>query len=209
MFAGGIFAENIFYSGVSSVTVSALEHGTAVVCSKDGSSVLITRKLTYDDAKNLSSAKDFDYIISFDTNSGSAELELMGASAPKYVLFSTDAAENSVSDISFPALVPLWDDSYVKIFSEGVFAAELEDISLLYISEECDIMYIDPKFRRADVIILEGVSPEDYPALRCKYMILRELGGFYSGTTELITLKDGEVSFFAFGKNIRKGWQSQ
>ena len=82
---------------------------------------------------------------------------------------------------------------------------DAEEISLLYISEECDIMDIEPKFRRADIIILEGVSPEDFPALRADYLILREYGGFYSGAEEIITLKGGKIGFFAHEGNLKKG----
>ena len=70
---------------------------------------------------------------------------------------------------------------------------------------ECDIMKVEPKFRRADIIVLEDVSPEDFPVLRCDYLILRKLGGYYSGTNEIITLKDGEAEFFAFNGNLKKG----
>jgi hypothetical protein len=66
-------------------------------------------------------------------------------------------------------------------------------------------MKIEPKFRRADIIVLEGVSPEDFPVLRCDYLILREMGGYYSGTDEIITLKNGEINFFAFNGNLKKG----
>ena len=94
---------------------------------------------------------------------------------------------------------------FVKIFPDSWAAFEINGIRVLYIFSKCDIMKIEPKFRRADIIVLEGVSPEDFPVLRCDYLILREMGGYYSGTDEIITLKNGEINFFAFNGNLKKG----
>ena len=66
-------------------------------------------------------------------------------------------------------------------------------------------MDMEPKFRKADIVILDGVSPEDFSVLRCDYLVLRKLGGYYSGTNEIITLKNGEASFFAFNGILKKG----
>ena len=87
----------------------------------------------------------------------------------------------------------------------GGFCFETNGVTLLYIFEECDIMDIEPKFRRADITVLDGISPEKFPFLRCDYLILTEMGGFYSGTSEIITLKNGEQIFFAYEGNLKKG----
>ena len=66
-------------------------------------------------------------------------------------------------------------------------------------------MDISPKFRKADIAVLDGVSPEDFPILRCERLILRKFGGYYSGTSEITVLKEGEISFFAHNGNIKEG----
>ena len=66
-------------------------------------------------------------------------------------------------------------------------------------------MDIEPKFRRADIAVLDGVSPEDFPLPRCEYLVPRNFGGFYSGSSEIIVLKNGECQFFAYNGNLTKG----
>ena len=70
-------------------------------------------------------------------------------------------------------------------------------------------MKVEPKFRRPDILIMDGVSPEEYPVLRSDYLILRKSGGYYSGSSEITVLKNGEISFFAHEGNLRKGWPAE
>ena len=67
-------------------------------------------------------------------------------------------------------------------------------------------MEIEPRFRRADIIILENVLPDSFPELAGQMMILREPGGYYSGRGELFSLPEGTMSFYSRGRKIKKGW---
>ncbi|MBQ3530545.1 MAG: ComEC/Rec2 family competence protein [Oscillospiraceae bacterium] len=204
----GIFLDFIFFSGVSEIRITALEHGTAITCSKDGESVLIANGLSSDDRFNLDfTDSGYDSVISINAVSSAAEYELIKSSEPLLSLLST---EDSVGRFDgslpvSPGKVSFSETDYAEIIPESAVCFETNGVTVLYIFEECDIMEVEPKFRRADIIILDGVSPEDFAVLRCDYLILREKGGFYSGTNEIIVLKDGEISFFAYGGNLKKG----
>ena len=202
----GILSDFIFYSGTAEVKITALEHGTAVSCSVDGSSVLITHGLDAHDEYEL--GESYDVFISLGAESGSAELEAARSFEPSFAILSySDAAERYEGAEVFSAgCVNLWEGTYIEFLSEGVFAAEFGEATVLYISEECDIMDIAPKFRRVDIIILDGVSPEDFPQIRCEYLIFRRMSGYFSGSAEIITLDEGEIQFFAYNENVTKGW---
>lgn len=203
----GILLDFIFFSGVSEIKITALEHGTAISCSNGKTSVLIAEGLDSGDRYNLDfKGSDYDAVISSGALSGSAEYAIVKASDPETALLSTadsiSAFENA-KEIYY-GKIPVSEEEYVEIIP-GAFCFETNGVTLLYIFGECDIMEAEPKFRRADIVILDGVSPEDFPVLRCDYLILRKMGGYYSGTNEIITLRTGELSFFAYDGNIRKG----
>ena len=203
----GIFLDTVFFSGVAEIKISALEHGTAISCSKNGDSVLIVNKVEGNDVFNIDfPVSGFGTVISLNPSSGSAEYSIVESADPeKAFLSSGDSLERfDFSEKAFDGNVYFSEDSFVKI-SDSFAAFEINGVRVLYIFAECDIMKVEPKFRRADIIILDGVSPEDFPVLRCDYLILRKLSGYYSGTNEIITLKDKEIEFFAFNGNLKKG----
>lgn len=204
----GIICSNIAFSGVAEIKISAFEHGTAISCSKDKDSMLITNGVSAGEIFYYDFPESgYNYVISFNPESDSAEFAVVDSSKPEVAFLSTEdcierfdfAKEISKESFSFS------EGSAAKIFPDSAVAFEINGVTVLYIFEECDIMDIEPKFRRADIIILDGVSPEFFPALRCDYLILREKGGYYSGTNEIITLKNGEAVFFAHGGNLTKG----
>ena len=203
----GIFMNHIFYSGVSEIEITALEHGTAISCSNDKNSVLITKNLDTSDRFTLDFSGGYDVFISFSALSSAAEFELADSSEPKAAFLSTeDSAEKYPGGMLLSAgEISISERDFIKIIPDCAAMIETNGATLLYIFSECDIMDIEPKFRRADIIILEGVSPEDFPALRADYLILREYGGFYSGAEEIITLKGGKIGFFAHEGNLKKG----
>ena len=204
----GILAEQIFFSGVAEIKISALEHGTAISCSKGKDSVLIVNSADRSDVYNIDFPNSgFKTVISFDPISDSAEHAIVNLANPEKAFLSD---EDSLERFDFSEKVSKADfsfgeGSFIKILPDSAVAFEINGVRLLYIFSECDIMEVEPKFRRADIVILDGVSPEDFSVLRCDYLILREIGGYYSGTNEIITLKNGEASFFAFGGNLKKG----
>ncbi len=204
----GIFLDFILFSGVSEISITALEHGTAISCSKDSKSVLIVKGIDSGDRFHLDfSGPGYDSVISIDAVSPSSEYELVSASEPDIALLSTeDSADRyEMASLVRAGVLSFSDDGYIEIIPESAVCFETNGITLLYIFKECDIMDIDPKFRRADIIILDGVSPEDFSVLRCDYLVLRKMGGYYSGTEEIITLKDGEIDFFAYNGILKKG----
>lgn len=207
---GGIFINYLLFSGSAKIEISAIEHGTAVECSKGKSRVLVTHGLDADDKYNADFASYYDVFISLDAFSGAAEAEIASAEKTKLALLSMGEAVERCEGACFAkeGEVSFWENGKVHIISSGVFCVDAEEISLLYISEECDIMDIEPKFRKADIIIFDGVSPAEYPSLRCEYMILRQMEGFFSGAAETATLKKGSMEFYGYDGNIRKGWLS-
>ena len=205
----GFVLDSVFFGNVSEIKISSLEHGTAISFSENKTSVLITKGISQSDRFDTNFG-DFgsDIIISLDAVSSSAEHELLEHSDFTYALLSTeDAAGNfeNAKPVSSGKLT-VSEDSFVEIFPDSAVSFKTNGVTVLYIFAECDIMNIEPCFRRADIIILDGVSPEDFPVLRSKYLVLRNFGGYYSGTSEIITLKNGEIRFFAFDGNLRKGW---
>lgn len=203
----GILCNLVFFSGVSEIKISALEHGTSVLCSKDGETVLIAKGLSENDSFELNYGGNYDVFISLEPSSGAAEYKISMQSKPRLALLSTDDSLDKYSPAKklSAGTVLFSEESRVKIIPDSAFMLETNGVTLLYIFAECDIMEIEPKFRRADIIILDGVSPEDYPSLRADYLILRKMCGFYSGAGEIITLKSGEVTFFAHEGILTKG----
>lgn len=205
---GGVFINHLLFSGTVKIEVSALEHGTAIECFKEKDSVLIVHRLGESDRYYADFESSYDTVISLDSLSGAFELELVSENRTDFAMLSDPSAierfENAV-----PAKIGktgFWENAYAEILSPGIICIDAEEISVLYISEECDIMDIEPKFRKAEIVILDGVSPANYGVLRCDYLILRDRTGYYSGASEVITLKEGELAFFGYNGNIKKGW---
>lgn len=203
----GILIDFVFFSGVAEIKIFALEHGTAISCSNGKDSVLIVNEAESSDIYNIDfPSSGFGTVVSFNPSSDSAEYSVVDLVKPKKAFLS---CEDSLGRFEFSEKIGENDfrfseDSFAKI-SDSFAAFEINGVRVLYIFAECDIMKVEPKFRRADIIILDGVSPENFPILRCDYLILREIGGYYSGTNEIITLKNGEINFFAFNGNLKKG----
>ena len=201
----GIILDFIFFSGVSEIKISALEHGTEISCSKDGESVLIMKGLDSEDSTKVGSG--YKTVISLDAKSFSAEEDIILSAKPKKAFIESPELFGKYENI-FPVSygkIELSGGDYIEILPESAVCFETNGITLLYIFKECDIMDISPKFRRADIVILDGISPEDFPLLRCDYLVLRRMGGYYSGTNEIITLKDKTINFFAYNGNLKKG----
>ncbi len=206
--AAGLISCFVFFSGVAEIEVTALEHGTAVSCSKGRTSVLVAYNLDTHDRFNLPSDGDsYDGIISLSALSDAAEADIVSLSEPEFAMLTfTDSAGQSENAVSYKSgEISIWNGAKVHIVSEGVFCAEFDEINLLYISEKFDIMSIEPKFRRADIVILDGVSPDEFSVLRPEYLIFRKAEGYYSGASEIITLKEGKTTFYAYRSALTKG----
>ena len=208
-FLCGMLCHSFMYAGTVSTEIVALEHGTAIRLEKDGSTVIFAKGLTYDDKYKLKSGgKSADMFISLSSDTSPIELELAKEFSPEVTLLSDiDALHNYAGSIPVSAgEAKFWDGASVKIIPNGAVEIDTGDILVLYIFGECDIMDIEPRFRKAEIIILDGVSPGDYPALRCQYMLLHRKAGIFSGAEEVIILTEGEQTFISRGKNIEKGW---
>ena len=89
----------------------------------------------------------------------------------------------------------------MEAVSPGVFTLDTGGGLLLYISSEVDAAKIAPRFRLADIIIFDGVSPDDYPELRCKYAVIR--GRQTAGIADhVVSLSGSEVAFRLRSGNI-------
>ncbi|MBE6900608.1 MAG: ComEC/Rec2 family competence protein [Ruminococcaceae bacterium] len=203
----GILLDSVMFSGVAEIKISVLEHGTAFSCSKGEESVLVTKNLDSSDRYNIDFASEYEVFIGLESLSSAAEHEVLEASEPSLAFLST---EDSGADYPFAkpvsaGKIAFAENCFVEIIPDSAVTFEINGVTVLYIFEECDIMNIEPKFRRADIAVLDEVSPEDFPLLRCRYLVLRNYGGFYSGSSEIIVLKNGECQFFAYNGNLMKG----
>lgn len=210
-FLCGMLCHSVMYAGTVSMEVVALEHGTAIRLEKDGSTVVLANGLTYDDKYKLKSGgKSADLLICLSSDTSPIELEIAKEFSPKVTLLSDiDALNKYTGSVSTCAgRAEFWDGASVRVIPDSAVEIDTGDILVLYIFGECDIMDIEPRFRKAEIIILDGVSPADYPALRCKYMLLRRRAGIFSGAEEIVILPEGEQTFISRGKNIEKGWAS-
>lgn len=204
----GILFDFVFFSGVSEIRITALESGTAISCSKDGESVLIVNGISVSDRYRLDfPAGGYGTVISTGAKNPSAEYSLLSFSDPEYAFMSTeDSLEHCEnSRLISKGTISLSESDFITVIPESAICFETNGVTLLYIFSECDIMDIEPKFRRADIIILENISPAEYSALRSGYLVLRSFGGYYSKTEEIIVLKNGKTGFFAFEGNLMKG----
>lgn len=202
----GVLCQNLLCAGTVSTQIIALEEGTAVACSSGSSTVLITEGYTAKDGYKLYGKTDSpDILICLDSDGEAAELSLARKLKPKFALLSKDEAASRYyyAKRFRGGTLSFWNDAKIEIIRSGVFTLDTGDGLLLYISDEFDVMEIKPRFRRADVIIFDGVSPDSFPSLRCKYAVIR--GGYARGSAKnTITLWDGNASFRFRSGNVSK-----
>lgn len=206
---GGVFIDSALFSGVPEVRITALEHGTAVSCRIGENSVLITRGLEASDIYDDIFYKKHDAFISLEPAFGGEELVAAERVSPEFALFGDeDSVERfKNSGLAKEGVLVFSEGCSVEIISDGIFTVDAKEISLLYISEECDIIEdIKPQFRRADIVVLDGVSPDMFPEIGCEYLILRDHYGFYGRSAEVFDLEKGDLVFFGYRGKIRKGW---
>lgn len=204
----GILAREALFAGTLSTEVIPLCNGTAVRCSNGSSSVLITEGLSGDDYYRLGlSCKKAEVLVSLNAESAPAEfLAAKNLSAKTAVFTYEDSAERYEGAATAESgTVTFWDGAEINIVNSEVFAVDMGEISILYISENCDIMEIAPRLRKAQIVILSGAAPKEYPELRPEYTLLCG-GSVPFGTEEkVIILGEKEVNFRTRGENIRKG----
>ena len=207
-FLCGMLSHSVMYNGTVRTEITALADGTAIQVEKGKSAVIVADGLTVKDYYKLGgNGKKADVFISTSSDTSPVEYNLANELSPKITIHSgidwymyEGATKLSAGEVTF------WDGAYAKIIPEGAVEIDTGDILILYIFGECDIMDLEPRFRKADIMVLDGVSPKDYPALRCDYMVLRNRSGVFSGAGEIFTLTEGELTFVSRGKNIKKGW---
>ena len=199
----GILCQKLLCMSTVSTRIIALEEGMAIACSNGGSSVLITENYSAKDIYKLyGKVGSPDILLCLDSDGEAAELTLARRLKPQYALLSEDEAVSRYyyarrlrgGEISF------WNGAAAKIISPGVFALDTGSGILLYISADVDAFAIEPRFRRADIIIFDGVSPNDFPEFRCDYAIIR--GRQAVGTADrVVSLSGGEAAFRLRGGN--------
>lgn len=202
----GILCQNLLLFGTVGVRIISLDEGMALLCSKDGYTVLLTDGLSGKDEYKLY-GKVFapDIMVCIDSESEAAELSVARRIKPKLAVLSKDEAVSRyyyASRLKNGSL-SFWDDAKLEILSFGAFTLDTSEGLLLYLSEEADPTEIEPKFRKADIIIFDGVSPDKFPSLRCEHAIIRKAQTV--GIAEEITiLTEGEASFRLRSGNIKR-----
>lgn len=200
----GILCEKLLCFGTVSTQIIPLNDGIAVACSNGGSTVLITEGYSAKDSyKVCGKTASPDVLVCLDSDSEAAELSLARRQKPRLALLSKDEAASRYyyAKRLRGGKLEFWDGAAVEAVSPGVFTLDTGGGLLLYISSDVDAAKIAPRFRLADIIIFDGVSPDDYPELRCKYAVIR--GRRTAGIAdETVNLSAGEVSFRLRSGNI-------
>ncbi len=202
----GFASDRILFRNTVEIAVTALQNGTAITCTFGDSSLVLTHGLSSSDPYLLEATGKETTLFLLDSEKAAAEKSIYHFldAESGFVTFEESALrQNSVAvqegKVSFGT------DSSVT-FTSSFAEIDTGGILILYIFENCDIMEAEPRFRRADVIIMENVSPELYPEISCQKLILREQGGYYSKSGELFNLSEGQLRFYSRGRNIKKGW---
>lgn len=208
----GVLVSTALYSGTVNTEIIPLCEGMAVRCSKNGSAVLITSGMSMDDYNRLGiKGGKADILVCLDSKNTPSELEAARELLPKTAVFTyEDSAERFENSAAFESgTLNFWEDASVQILNKDVFAVDTGEISILYISEKCDIMELEPRYRRASIVILDGVSPEGFSVLRPKYTLVCGEAVPFGTEGEIISLGESEASFRSRGENIRKAgfWQ--
>lgn len=202
----GILCEELLCLGTVSTQIIALDDGIAVACSNGGSTVLITEGYSVKDSyKVCGSTASPDILLCLDSDGEAAELSLARRLKPQLALLSKDEATSRYyyakrlrgGKLSF------WNGAAAEVISPGVFALDTGGGLLLYISADFDTAKVEPRFRLADIIIFDGVSPDSYPELRCKYAVIR--GKQTAGIADhVVSLSGGEAAFRMRGGNVTR-----
>lgn len=204
----GIFFNTVIYANTVSTEIISVKNGTAILCSNSGSSVLISGGISSEDIYKLKSKADI--LVSLAPKGASEELSLVKKVKPEFAVVSRpETAERYEGARMFsPGTLTFWNDSSIRFLSDGIYEIDVGGTLILYISEKCDIINIEPRFRKADIAIFDGVSPVDFPKMRCKTAVLRQPINYVGTAAETEILEEGTVCFCSRGKNIKKGWIS-
>ncbi len=202
----GILCESLLCLNTVNMRIIALSDGIAVACSNGSSTVLITEGYSVKDSyKVYGKAASPDILVCLDSDGEAAELSLARRLKPQLALLSKDEA---VSRYYYAkrlrgGKLSFWDGASAEVVSPGVFALDTGSGLLLYISADFDVAKAAPRFRLADIIIFDGVSPDSFPELRCKYAVIR--GRQTVGTADrVVSLSGGEAAFRLRGGNAAR-----
>ncbi len=200
----GILCEELLCLGTVSTQIIVLNDGIAVACSNGGSTVLITDGYSVKDSyKVCGKIPSPDVLVCLDSDGEAAELSLARRLRPQLALLSKDEAASRYyyakrlrgGKLSF------WSGAAIEVVSSGVFALDTGEGLLLYISADFDAAKAEPRFRLADIIIFDGVSPDSFPELRCKYAVIR--GKQTAGiANHVVSLSGSEAAFRLRSGNV-------
>ena len=202
----GMGSERLLFRDTVKTEVTALKEGTAITCSYGNSSLVLTHGLTASDPYLLEATGKETTLILLDSEKAFAEQSIFYHLDAKegFVTFEESALRQNSTAVS-EGKVSFGRESSVR-FTSSFAEIDTGGILVLYIFENCDIIEIDPRFRRADIMILENVMPDSFPGLSCQTLILRDMGGYYSGSGELFSLPEGKLCFYSRGQKLKKGW---
>lgn len=208
LFLSGALCQMLLFSDTAGIRVISLDEGMALLCSKDDSAVLITTGLSSkDEYKIYGKVFSPDIAVCIDSENEAAELSVVRRIKPKLALLSKDDATSRYYYASRlkNGTLSFWDGAELNILSPDAFTLDTGDGLLLYLSDEIDPYEIEPEFRKADIIIFDGVSPDKFPSLRCKHAIIRNSQAV-GIADEITVLEEGETSFRLRSGNVRKAF---
>ncbi len=210
----GLLSSAVLMRGVTVVNVQPLSEGTAIACSKDGSTVLITDAMTADDTYAVRelvarAGGKLDAFVSLRGDSAT-ELALAKLGGPKAAALSSPAAERyEGAAVSGEGRLVFWregsGEASASFISEGVYGIEAGDLTILYISGDCDIMELPLKLRRADIALIAGEEPANMGALSCRWLLTDRRRAPFDGAGETLVMRADGLRFAARGENMVKG----
>lgn len=206
LFLFGETAQIFFYRNTVKTTVTALREGTAITCERNDSAILLARGLSPSDTYALSAPVGQNTLILLNSENSFAEKDICDRLKPKKacVTFPESTARMDKAVTAQRGIFRFGENALVR-FGDSFAEIDTGEILILYIFGKCDIMEIEARFRQADLVVMENVSPKDFPEIRCQVLVLREQSGFFSGTEKVYVLFRDSLTFCSRGKNIKKG----
>ncbi len=208
----GLLSESVLKKGLTEIRVVSLQEGTAISCTANGQTLLVTENLCYDDVFSIREVAGYynnhiTALVSAGKGDAAAELRLAKTYGPKLAVLSNAASVSRTEArcAFYPMQVTLGDGSLAFFFSEEDFAIETGDVILLYYSGGCDIMDIKAKYRRPDIAVIRGVPMEELSVLRCDSLVTIGCGGTFGGAGEIVSADSEKLTFYCRGKTVKRG----
>lgn len=192
----GTVSYEISVSGATKVTVSGFDSSVGIIVKSGGNEFAIAKAENTRDVYLLvrelkGESADGSLVI---TDGRGITSKAVERAKFKNIILKRELCEDEkiVSEVGEAEIIVLTDKMELTLGAikakevlNGVWSIESNEIKMLYISEKCDILDIDVNYTDADIVVLDGVKPQNADRLRCEYAIYYEVYG-----EELITSKN-------------------